>query len=132
MTEVALVQPISLTWKGDRDDLNNSRTEWEVGWAFFSTGGFGHGLSNHYLANVASIRKPIVVLCPMLSTKDGSMQPTPFCIDKFPTHKPDEHWDVTVDLESLVVGQKPIITVNPSIHLVGIWHGWLQNGILRN
>jgi hypothetical protein len=55
---------------------------------------------------------------------------TTFIIDDHPTNQPDGGWDVQVDMSSLVVGQRPLITVHPSIHLVGIWHGWLAGGVL--
>lgn len=51
-------------------------------------------------------------------------------MDGYSTQK-HELWDVKVDLDSLVVGEKPLITVSPSIHIVGYWHGWLQDGILH-
>lgn len=78
-----------------------------------------------------SIRKPIVVMCPMRWSKDEQIHGTPFWIDSLSTEK-NEPWAVTVDMASLVIGQKPLITVAPSIHLIGIWHGWLQEGVLHN
>jgi hypothetical protein len=33
-------------------------------------------------------------------------------------------------MASLVVGERPDITVHPSIHIVGIWHGWCKHGVL--
>lgn len=35
-----------------------------------------------------------------------------------------KRWDVT--------GKPPNITVNPSINVIGIWHGWIRNGALSN
>lgn len=35
-----------------------------------------------------------------------------------------------MDLDSLMVGQVPRITVAPSIHLVRLWHGFLTDGVL--
>lgn len=29
-----------------------------------------------------------------------------------------------------VTGEPPLITVEPSINVIGIWHGWLRNGVL--
>jgi len=31
-----------------------------------------------------------------------------------------------------VTGEAPNITVNPSINIVGFYHGWLQNGVLSD
>jgi hypothetical protein len=112
--------PTPLIWMGEYESLpEGGRFGWEVGWAFI---GFGYFLSEHYKLNVAPIRKPITIVCPAWY-QDGELRGTPFCIDSFPTKDPSSHWQVDVDLDSLVIGQKPRITVNPSIHLVDIWHG---------
>lgn len=125
-----MIQPTPLIWMGDYQGLPDS--EWRVGWAFFWDSSFGdlNPAFDH------SIRQPITVLCPyMLHWTDGSKPDrlgcTPFCIDKLSTES-RKPWDVTVDMSTLVIGQKPMITVSPSIHLIGIWHGWLQEGILHN
>lgn len=120
-----LPHPVDCIWFGDRDDVKGSNGPLPVGGCFFG----GYSLSNHYKNNVAQIRKPISVIVPL----DGGdlSRGTWFCIDASPTASPDGNWDVTVDLESLVIGGKPMITVNPSIHCVGIWHGWPQNGVLH-
>jgi hypothetical protein len=81
-------------------------------------------LSAHYMANVASVRRPITVMLP------AAGHACSWCIDQHPTDSPDGGWQVDVDLDSLIVGQKPRITVNPSMHAVGIWHGWLRDGVL--
>ena len=138
MSEVT-IQPTDCIWMGTSDDLPDG-DGYKVGWMFFS---WGWNLSDHYKNNVAQVRQPISVICPtMLHWEDGSypdrLSGTPFCIDSYPTPDDDKpvntaaHWDLTVDLSTLVVGKKPMITVNPSIHLIGTWHGWLQNGILHN
>jgi hypothetical protein len=116
---------IECVWKGEAygpaPDYKSLLGPWEVGWCFF----WGYQLSEHYKNNVAQIRKPISVMVP---TRDG--RGTPFCIDSHPTDKPDGNWQVTVDLDSLVIGQKPLITVTPSIHCVGLYHGHLTEGVL--
>lgn len=131
MSEVT-IEATPCVWMGHMDDLTESRFDWAVGWAFFTDVGqwaTALDLSPHYMENVQAVRKPIVVMCPM-QTGDGRIIGTPFCVDKLSTEK-REPWDVTVDLDSLVVGQKPTITVSPSIHIVGYWHGWLQDGTLH-
>lgn len=126
------IEPTPLVWMGHINDLDQDRRVWDYGWAFYTDVGqwaTAMDLSPHYMANVQPTRKPIVVMCPMespISKRWG----TPFCIDKLSTQK-REPWHVTVDLDTLVVGQKPLITVSPSIHIVGYWHGWLQEGVLH-
>lgn len=136
----AIIKPTPCVWMGEYNDLPE-RGDWEIGWTYFNDAHkfSGHELSNKYLRNVQAIRRPITVLCPMLAHWEDGRRPdelhaTPFCIDSHPTmeeHTADDHWDVTVNLSSLIVGQKPLITVHPSIHLVGSWPGWLQDGILH-
>lgn len=126
------IEPTPLVWMGEYGDLPEHPLGWPVGWAFF---GFGYYLSEHYKANVAHIRPPITIACPCERRWDDGrveMGATSFCIDSFPTGDPTSHWDVIVDLDSLVIGQKPLITVHPSIWLHDIWHGWCQEGILHN
>ncbi len=84
----------------------------------------GYELSKHYLEHVATLRKAISVCIP---TPEGRC--TPFCIDAHPTNDPNGGWQVTI-AGDLIDGQKPDITVTPSLHAVGIWHGWLTNGVL--
>lgn len=127
--EEVTIEPTSLVWMGRYKDLPEG--PWEIGWAFF------HDFSGNDLNPAFDflIREPITVMCPcMLHWEDGShpdkLSATVFTIDKLSTTK-RQPWDVKVDLSTLIIGQKPMITVSPSIHLVGIWHGWLQEGILH-
>lgn len=125
------IEPTPLVWMDHMDELRD-RKDWEVGWAFFTDVGVwatGADLSPHYMENVQPVRKPIVVMCPA-DTSDGRRYATPFCIDKLSSVK-REPWDVTVDLDTLILGGQPMITVSPSIHLIGIWHGFLQEGVLH-
>lgn len=122
--------PVPLTWMGHHDDLPEGM--WEPGWAFYSDPGkfATSGLSDQYMMRDAEQRLPIVVMCPAWRLADGIVRGTLFCIDSHPTNDAASAWDVTLDLDSLVVGSQPSITVRPSIHLVGIWHGWLTDGVL--
>lgn len=126
MVETKLIEPLPLIWKGHYDDIKgNDQPDWKRGWAFFSDPG--------KYAVVKPVRPglkrlPIVVLCPM-GEVDARHNSTPFCIDSPSTMK-SEYWEVEVDESTLIVGQKPRITVRPSIHLLGIWHGWLTEGEL--
>jgi hypothetical protein len=85
------------------------------------------GLSQHYLRDIAPFRLPITVILP---TRQGGQ--ITFLVDGHPTDKPDEAWQVDVDLASLVAGQKPDITVTPSINCVGLYHGFLQAGVITD
>lgn len=127
----ATIPPTNCVWMGEFETLPEG--PWQVGWCFF---GLGYYLSDHYKTNVAQLRKPITVMIPaLLHWDDGRpdvLGCTVFCIDSHPTSDMKSHWDVTVAMESLVIGGRPDITVNPSIHAVGIWHGWLQGGVLHN
>jgi len=72
-------------------------------------------LSDYYFAHNAS-RPPLCVVLPT---------GTHFVIDgKFYNAEQGYHggWTVT--------GEPPLITVAPSINVVGHWHGWLKNGEL--
>lgn len=110
----------------------NDGNGWEVGWCFY----MGYSLSNHYKENVASLRKPITVILPMRGrtgwkTPEG-LYPVNFCIDSHPTSKPEGAWTVEVDLETLVVGYRPDITVAPSIDCRGLYHGFVQHGLITD
>lgn len=123
MPEVT-IDPTPCVWMGTHDDLPEG--EYQYGWAFFWEAVFGE-------LNPAfdrSVRPPITVMIPSGRIVPDRIAGTIFCIDKLSTVK-HEPWDVTVDLDSLVVGQKPSITVRPSIHAVGVWHGWLTDGVLH-
>lgn len=123
----ATIEPLPLTWVGHYDDIKgNDALTWQRGWAFFSDPGKYAVISP---VRPGLNRLPIVVMCPM-GDATAHHNCTPFCIDS-PATSGAGYWDVTVDEATLVVGQQPLITVNPSIHLVGIWHGWLHNGVLH-
>ena len=47
----------------------------------------------------------------------------PFCVDQCASVS-GNGWTVT--------GTPPLITVHPSIHAVGEYHGWLQSGVLSD
>jgi hypothetical protein len=111
--------PIELVWFEDRDALEGP---WQPGWAF----PLGYRLSKHYKCRVAKIRPAISV---MLPGRDGHA--SPFCIDSYPTDKPDEAWEVVCPWP-LVVAEKPLITVRPSINAVGSYHGHLTDGVLTD
>lgn len=117
--------PIDCVWRDVRPEYEQRR----AGDCFFiSLEPYRSLMSKHYLEHVAQIRQPIVVLI-------QSRNPEwvfPFHIDSHPTGEPDAHWDVTVDLASLIDGQKPNITVHPSILVHEAYHGYLTAGVLTD
>lgn len=133
MAEVVIPAPIPLTWKGHYEDLPHERFEWMAGWSFYCPPGKwvtdGNRLSPHYREHVQPHRLPIVVLCPVRDIPGVGIVGTPFCVDNLSTVK-NEPWDVHVDMDSLVVGERPLITVTPSVHLVHTWHGFIRDGML--
>lgn len=63
------------------------------------------------------------VLWVALPYRDGHY---PFCVHSPSTREgPDgAGWDVT--------GEAPNITVNPSINIIGSYHGWIRNGVITD
>lgn len=117
----AVIEPVPLLWMGSHDLLPDG--EYKVGWAFYWP------MSGHDI-NPDINRPAIVVICPTNFKDDPLEHGTPFWIDSYSTEK-HELWQVTVDESTLVIGQQPMITVHPSIWLMGVWHGWLQDGRLH-
>jgi hypothetical protein len=70
-------------------------------------------LSDAYRAVYAGKRPPLIVRLP-----GGAGD---FCVDG---DYGGEIWTVT--------GEAPNITVSPSIHAPGLYHGWLENGVLSD
>lgn len=109
---------IECVWVGEMPER-----QWVPGEVFWS---YEFELSKHYEANVRQQRRPIAVVVP---TRSGGA--TWFCIDSHPTDKPEGAWGIEI-VGELIEGQKPDITVTPSIHCVGLWHGFLQHGVLTD
>lgn len=102
------------------------------GRAFFTSfEGHYHRLTEHYIYQVQSVRKPIVVVFPARTKKGTDWPGTPFCIDNSSSSKLGA-WIVTVNLSSLVDGQKPDISLSPSIKIQGEYHGYLKNGTITD
>jgi hypothetical protein len=78
-------------------------------------------LSDEYYRDNFPKRPPIIVMLPQ-KAKDGEIWAWPWCVDGIQSDPPHVGWTVT--------GDAPNITVHPSIHAIGTWHGWLQNGEL--
>lgn len=78
-------------------------------------------LSDYYWANNAN-RKPLVVMLPRTDWKDGKLY---FLMDGKCYNQTQGHyggWTVT--------GVPPNMTVQPSIHFPGSYHGYLLNGVI--
>lgn len=86
----------------------------------------GERLSKQFLEVDAAHRAPVSVVLP---GRDG--HPCRFCVDSHPTDDPDGCWSVLIEGD-LVAGERPSITVNPSIDAAGIYHGWLKAGVLSD
>lgn len=62
-------------------------------------------------------RKPLWVKMP------GGHGGTAFCVDSIASTG-GEGWEVT--------GEPPKITVHPSIHIIGRYHGWIRDGVITD
>lgn len=83
---------------------------------------FGRELSPEYSRDHEGKRMPIMVMVPGRNSR-GEVTGWPFCVDTNATES-DHGWTVT--------GEAPNITVRPSINAVGVYHGWLTDGVLSD
>ena len=113
--------PIECVWLGEPPD-----GPWQPGWCFPTRPGHRAWLSRRYLDQDAAIRPPLTVVLP---TRGGGA--VAFGMDDHPTSEPDDAWTVTI-AGPLVEGQRPPITVQPSINCVGLYHGFLTDGVLTD
>jgi Family of unknown function (DUF6527) len=82
-------------------------------------------LADEYVRDRMATRRPIVVAVGFVNQFGPGV--VEFCVDSIPTsNAPGDHsgWTVT--------GEAPMISVSPSIHMIGIWHGWLKDGVLSD
>lgn len=106
---------------------------WAPGWAIPLL----HFPSKHFLEHVAATRPPITVIVPLRgdqaweAANPGQTRGTSFCVDAHPTNDPDGGWEVTIE-GPMVDGERLLITVKPSINAVGIYHGWITDGVLSD
>lgn len=123
--------PIDCVWLDENPYIDENRPRFTgqglVGSTYYAKPDGYPRLSRHYREHVASTRPPILVIVP---TRQGGQ--IAFCIDSHPTNDENGAWTVDVDMASLVAGQKPDITVAPSIDCVGLYHGFLQAGVLTD
>lgn len=96
----------------------------------------GENLSNRYTTMHSHLRRPISIAIPIIREysyvldDDRNIICETWCMDSSPDSNPDDHWRVWVDAP-LMVGTRPDISVSPSIHLIDMWHGFLDRGVLR-
>lgn len=77
---------------------------------------YGHILSQDYENNRSAQRQPIAVTLPCCNGYA-------FCVDSDATSGAGG-WRVS--------GDPPNVTVSPSINIVGLYHGWIQNGVISD
>lgn len=118
--------PTNCRWYDKPEDMPNGPPR--PGACHFQTNDWGSGfLSNRYHEITSHERLPIIVILP---TRSGGY--VPWCVDWSPTDDPNGFWIVTVDLDSLISMMKPDITVSPSINAEGLYHGFLEHGVLTD
>ncbi len=84
-------------------------------------------LGTNYFRDWADKRPPITVALP-----GPGGHPDWFCIDrKASDGKHDRGWEVRID-GPLAAGQKPNITITPSINCVGSYHGYITAGVISD
>lgn len=84
-------------------------------------------ISENYKALNGS-RPPLMVMLPSMHCKEGDR----FLLDRIAGDATDKHgWTVTIK-GKLVPGQKPDMTVAPSINSEGSYHGYIRNGTITN
>lgn len=120
-------EPIACVWF---DEVPEG--PWHAGWCFPQ----GYSLSHHFTDHVEGTRPPISVCIPMRrdtawSAEHGFQRGTVFCVDSHPTNDPAGGWTVTL-AQPLVTGERPRLTVAPSINAVDIFHGYLVDGFLSD
>lgn len=84
---------------------------------------FGRPLSPEYARDWEGKRMPLVVMIPARRTGGEEPAGWPFCVDTNATDS-DHGWVVT--------GEAPLISVSPSVHAVGVYHGWLIDGVISD
>lgn len=98
---------------------------WQVGDMWYDEG-WRHThdlLSQHYLDCVQDQRPPLVVVLPPCDL---------FILDRaFSTSPTKQGWQISLRSE-LVVGETPQLTLTPSINCVGVYHGYIRDGIITD
>lgn len=86
-------------------------------------------ISKRYKKHWAKKRPPLMVVLP---SKHDSAGGDMFLLDRVASgDKSREGWEITINGE-LVHGEKPDITVKPSINCDGSYHGFIRNGVITD
>ncbi len=89
--------------------------------------GFAHSrlMSDHYRTVVAPTRMPLMLVLPGKNGMDL------FPIDRIVSGGDGRGWNVTI-VGELVDGQKPDVTITPSINCTDSYHGHVTNGVITD
>lgn len=91
------------------------------GWLVYPDAPYKVHPSPHYLRHNAH-RPPLIVCLP---SKHGRFHAYPWCIDEQAHDRSGPHGDGWT-----VTGDAPRITMQPSINIVGDYHGWIRDGVI--
>lgn len=83
-------------------------------------------LSPEYWRDHFPRRGPIMVMLPGRTTS-GEVTSWPFCVDS--KARDENGWKAN---GWTVTGEIPNLTVSPSINAKGVYHGWLQGGVISD
>lgn len=85
-------------------------------------------LSRFYELHLSQIRPPLALVLPRWFP-DGLLGVDPWCTDSAWTSNPAGSW--TLDCPwPLVDGQPAPLTITPSVHMVGSYHGFVTAGVI--
>jgi len=105
-----------------RADLREGRVEvgemWFARWLVTEEGvpAVDNYLSTTYIANRMGVRPPLMILLP------GNVE---FCLDgRADCNGGEVGWELK--------GELPKLTANPSLNVLGTWHGFLRDGVLSD
>lgn len=108
-----------ITYHESRPEKPQTGDMWPAPWLIRSGEAVKFWTSQQYDAHHAGKRPPLVVRLP-----DG----TEFCVDSpYRSERPNPNRDGWI-----VTGDAPNITLQPSINIVGHYHGWIQNGVITD
>ena len=85
-------------------------------------------IGERYRTVYSKSRPPLMVVVPSVHSTQGAL----FLVDRRGHASPKgEGWAVVIN-GPLVVGQRPDVTLMPSINCVGSYHGYIRNGIIAD
>jgi hypothetical protein len=85
-------------------------------------------LSQRYNSGENGKRHPLMVMLPSIYNKDGER----FLVDRYASGDANKTGWKVILIGELVDGQKPDITMEPSINCVGSYHGYIRNGVITD